>query len=633
MGGRRSALTIAVSAAVAGSLLLGSAFIESPIAEAAKKKPRGIGSAIVACPGSVARYKLDQVKVYPDSHQQWCKYEHRKKPGWLELHVSWHVDAPGERDECGSRQPQLEDLENYDGLAWSLESPTRRVSGGILMSEQGGKAEVSLADAEARLRQLIAATEPLAHPCVPAVQAEPSSGLSCPLLLRADLVRTDWYRGETPAVEVLGDGSDNRHGLDCTYKPAYAQDGDVVSIRLEWKEGDPSGYALCNAGVDEYYHDTTYRLGYHPVAVRISNEFVERWGGQVLADALVAAAATRTQRCPTAPEGPAPYASATIPFPVDPATGPTDTEAAATATTIVLSGGPGEERPSVGTTIEVPVDEQHQLVIGGQDGEVIREEYLGDQATISGYGPLVTDADGNWSVLVTVDVTTAPEPAPPSSLGPSPAPTPAATPELTLAPTPDTPSPQPTTVPVTSSPSPEPALESPPAAPTEAPGPEASPTAIPPPELIGVPESVADLVAGLPPEGAGAVRDLTDHLAVLGELLETEQSGEVTVPASDIGSLRELLPDLVQEVWLTDGSIVVATNKRKIGNILVEPVIGDDGLISVKLSQYQFATFHPVVRALVAALNGYVAERGGLFSSVSVTPEGLTVSAVASTQE
>ena len=56
-------------------------------------------------------------------------------------------------------------------------------------------------------------------------------------------------------------------------------------------------------------------------------------------------------------------------------------------------------------------------------------------------------------------------------------------------------------------------------------------------------------------------------------------------------------------------------------------MIGDDGLISVKLSQYQLVTLSPVVRALVAALNGYVAERGGRFTSVSVTPEGLTVTA------
>ncbi len=165
------------------------------------------------------------------------------------------------------------------------------------------------------------------------------------------------------------------------------------------------------------------------------------------------------------------------------------------------------------------------------------------------------------------------------------------------------------------------------AAPSPASGPTVSPGPVPPPELIGVPPGIAAIVAKLPPAGAGAVRDVSDHLAVLGELLETEQSGTVTVPASDIGSLRELMPDLVQEVWLTDGSIVVSTKNSDIGSILVKPVIGDDGLISVTLSQYPLATYHPVVRALVAALNGYVAERGGRFTSISVTPEGLTVSA------
>ncbi len=80
-------------------------------------------------------------------------------------------------------------------------------------------------------------------------------------------------------------------------------------------------------------------------------------------------------------------------------------------------------------------------------------------------------------------------------------------------------------------------------------------------------------------------------------------------------------------------SIVVATNKRDIGNIYVKPAIGDDGLIKVNLGKYQIANYYPVVRALVAALNGYVAKHGGRFTSVSVTPEGLVVSAERSTQE
>jgi hypothetical protein len=287
----------------------------------------------------------------------------------------------------------------------------------------------------------------------------------------------------------------------------------------------------------------------------------------------------------------------------------------------VLSGGPGEERPALGSTIELPVDDRHQIVIGGPDGEVIREEFIGHQATIGAYGPLVTDAEGNWSVLVSVDVATAPAPTPLPSQEPSPAPTPAPTP------TPGASSPDPTTVPATPSLSPEPTVESPHIAPTQAPGPTASATPVPPPELIGVPDGIAAIVAELPPAGAGAVRNVSDHVAVLGEMLEEAESGEVTVPPSDIGTLRELLPDLVQEVWLTDGSIVVSTTNPDIGSILVKPVIGDDGLISVTLSQYQIATYHPVVRALVAALNGYVAERGGRFTSVSVTPDGLTVTA------
>ncbi len=148
-----------------------------------------------------------------------------------------------------------------------------------------------------------------------------------------------------------------------------------------------------------------------------------------------------------------------------------------------------------------------------------------------------------------------------------------------------------------------------------------------------MPDSVADLVAGLPPEGAGAVRDLTDHLAVLGEMLEDSESGEVTVPASDISSLRALAPDLVQEVWLTSGAIVIATNDPDIGSILVKPLRGEDGLIEVRLNRLWLLEYHPMVRVLVGALNGYVVDHGGRFSEVTVTPEGLIVTAERTTPE
>ena len=301
------------------------------------------------------------------------------------------------------------------------------------------------------------------------------------------------------------------------------------------------------------------------------------------------------------------------------------------ATTIVLSGGPGVEPPAIGSSIEVPADDRHRIVIGGPGGTVIREVHLGARATISTYGPRVTDTDGNWSVLVAIDVTAAPEPTPLSSASPSPASAPAGTPEPTppLA----TPGADVTTKPATSEPTEIPPLESPTAGPSPASRRAASPTLIPAPKLIGVPAGIAAIVAELPPAGAGAVRNVSDHVAVLGESLETERAATIEIPPGDIGSLRELLPDLVQEVWLTDDAIVVTTIRDVPGSILVTPVIGDDGLIRVELSQFQFATYHPVVRALVAALNGYVAQQGGRFTDVSVTPQGLTVTATKSGQE
>ncbi len=286
-----------------------------------------------------------------------------------------------------------------------------------------------------------------------------------------DLVRHDWYGGELPAVVAMDDGSFQRYQLVCRYESAYAADDASGFVWLEWYESDPGETALCSAKTIEKRGSTKYWRGYHPVAVEVSHDFAERWGGQALADTLEAAAATRTSRCPDAPDGPAPYEEGASADPT--------TVTAQTTIDVVLSGGPGEEPPVTGTTIELSEDDQHQLVIGGPGGKVIREGFLGDRATIGAYGPLVTDADGNWSVLVTVDVTTAPTPTP------LPSPKPSSTPEPT--PTPGASSPDPTTVPATPSPSPEPATESPASVPTEAPGPLASPTPIPLPSSSGCP--------------------------------------------------------------------------------------------------------------------------------------------------
>ena len=277
--------------------------------------------------------------------------------------------------------------------------------------------------------------------------------------------------------------------------------------------------------------------------------------------------------------------STTLPA-VDP-----DTTAGLTTTTIVLSGSPGEEPPLNGATVPVPEDEQHRIVIGGLDGEVIREESLGEEATIVGFGPMATDAEGNWSVSVDVEASTAPAPASPV---PSPAP---ASPVPSAAP----PSPVPSEAPVPSvAPSSAPAASplaapsvTPPVTPSPEPvvtpgplasaAPRSSPTPVPPPEMVGLPEALADYVAGLEPEAAGVVRDLTDYLGWLGDDIVVSGTGEVTIPASAIAALRVLAPDLVDEIRLVSGGLIV----EGYVDVRVTPVIGEDGLIEFRTSHLQ----------------------------------------------
>jgi len=142
--------------------------------------------------------------------------------------------------------------------------------------------------------------------------------------------------------------------------------------------------------------------------------------------------------------------------------------------------------------------------------------------------------------------------------------------------------------------------------------------------MIGIPEAVAEYVAGLEPKAAGAVRDLTDYLGALGDELIQEGTGEVTIPASDLASLRLLAPGFVNEIRLVSGGIIVDS----VVDVRVTPVIGEDGLIEFRTNRLQDRIrSHEIVKALVLALNNYVVESGGRFRTISVTPEGLTVTA------
>ncbi len=398
MGERRTGRIALTAALLTATAVVGSTLVTgSHIAEAGKQKAEGL----VACPQKVGKYRLDGVDVRSDGREQLCTYTHPKRynAGSVSLRVEWWPDIAGERERCDFRDPGLVAREGYQGEIWETGSPLSRVEGVLHFIYEPS---VSPGKAEGPLRRLIEAAEPLAHPCVPDVAATLDDDLSCPLRLPGDLIRSDWYEGSAQVIKSLGDPSKKSYDLHCTYVPAYTEDGDEVSVRVDWREGDPTKGSTCiprtkhfESVVDARYDTTSTRLGFHPVSIEISDTFAASPLGRRFADRLASAAAARTQRCPDAPDGPAPYEEGVAAASSADASG---------TTTIVLSGGPGEERPSVGTIIELPADDQHQLVIGGIDGEVIREEFIGDRATISAYGPLVTDADGNWSVLVTVGV-------------------------------------------------------------------------------------------------------------------------------------------------------------------------------------------------------------------------------------
>ncbi len=604
--------------------------VDAPGVEA---KGRTEAKGVVACPGKVGSVKFEDALPFPQYNTHKCRYRltGKNRIGSVSLEVQWWPDHPRERSQCLSRTPQPEPVRPDEERWWRLSSGSRMVVAHASWTEGA----ISVKQAAKALRQLISAAEPLGHPCVPDVEPTSEDGVACPLVLPGDLVRGDWHTSheEAPVIEDWL-GFDGEYVLRCRYRPAYRDEPEAGLVRVSWAEDDPSNTALCFVREDRGEVFERWSTGHYPVEIEIATSFVRNWPRQAkaLTDSLAAAAAARSSRCPDAPDGPAPY---------EPPSGGDGQAGAGRATTIMLSGGPGDEPPVVGTTIDLPPDDQYEVVIGGPGGEVIREGFIGDRATIAGYGATVTDADGNWVVLVTVDVTTAPDPTPlladertsGSTLAPAPeAPTAVPTAEaaapgqrLEAGPTPAA---------VATTPAP---IEGPSATPVPAAGPEAIPdldaTAAPDgetlPDTSGVPDSVAAFAKDLPPAGAAALRTITNRVAALGGALDESGQGELTIPASDIAALRALAPDVVNGVRPSSGTIEVDS---KVGKILVTPIIGTDGLIEFRLNRLTWVQSHDIVRALVVALNSLVADRGGRFRLIQVTPEGIMVTAVSGAQ-
>ena len=457
-----------------------------------------------------------------------------------------------------------------------------------------------------------------------------SSGIARPAAVEA----ADWAcppsAAGVPLEEevVTNPGSVGDYAFHCRYTKATKKRfiGSIY-VNLQWIDADSKAASWidlaewCSPSTSESESHTYPYLGEKLVradwgAVAAAGEGKWDRKGHRAVKELAATIADRAGSCgldysSATAAGPATDIEPDAAAPVTPST---------TTTTIVLSGGPGEEPPAIGATVPLPEDDQHRIVIGGLDGQIIREEYLGDQATIVSYGPMATDIDGNWSVSVEVGANTVPAPSaePPS---PAPSTTPSVAPVPSEVPSaPPSPTVEPSVLPdpVTSPPA------KPAPAPMMTPEAETSPTPVPPPEMMAMPKAVAAYVAGLEPEAAGVVRDLSDYLGALGDELIEEGVGEVTIPASEFASLRLLAPGLVNEVRLVPGGIVVDS----LVDVLVTPVIGEDGLIEFRTNRLpDKIRSHEIVKALVLALNNYVLESGGRFRTISVTPEGLTVTA------
>ena len=167
-----------------------------------------------------------------------------------------------------------------------LDSPTSRVQATIDFT----RADITTGQAVKALRKLVAAAEPLGHPCVPAVEPIAGDGLACPLLLPGDLVRADWFSSQLPPAIEGPAASGDTFELACFYRPAYAdEEGETwPAITVTWDEADLPLSTFCRAEERDTGNWVRRSTGHHPVEIEISNEFVERWSdaAEALAHAL-----------------------------------------------------------------------------------------------------------------------------------------------------------------------------------------------------------------------------------------------------------------------------------------------------------------------------------------------------------
>ena len=594
MGDRFSVLAVTIAIVMLASLTIATG---TPTVDAKGSK------SLVPCPRKVGAYRLDRFDADPEYSNQSCDYLHPnpKKGGSVRLGVKWYPDIQGERDRCSSRSPRLVE----DRGAWLLESPSRRVDGYIAFYRDP---KVSLAAAETALRRLMARPDPWATRVSRPSRPRPAQVSPARCLDRGVSCGTTGMEVDPPAVVAMDDGSFRRRQLVCDYRSAYADDDESDFVWLEWYESDPGETALCSARSIEKRGSTRYWRGYHPVAVEVSHGLAERPGGQALADALEAAAATRTSRCPDAPEGPAPYEESTSTYTTDAAAPGT------TFTTIVLSGGKDDEPPRIGAHIVMPKGEGHRIFIGDPDGEATREESLGDQAEIVGYGPMARDADGNWTVSVEVRIAPEPEsrPQPEPETRPEPEPEPEPQPE------PEPAEPEPTR------PNPQPVPE-----PQPQPQPEPQPQAEPEPK----PADAAEL-------GQALVDDLKAQL----DAAAATGGGTIKIDAALIDRFARLpvVTDKVTAVRLMKDDVVLIRPPDKDGNrpspVEVYPRAIDGKLdidlwttmlIRMPVPERLLKAMAPGLPELIdqakAAVNGALKDKGLKVTAAPITPEGITI--------
>ncbi|MBI2169732.1 MAG: hypothetical protein HYU28_09585 [Actinobacteria bacterium] len=222
-----------------------------------------------ACPGSLAGVPLAESKPREEpergTHILSCRWEYTTTEegvlygfGFASADVEWSVPPKDKFYPCLLKAGEVFSEANPNGGGGRngrVISATHYLRGSFF--ESGGDRPFAGGEGEAAMKELMAAAEPLAAPCVP---EGTGSGLECSPSVGG------YPNSYSSQFDMTDEGEAKETGFSCNFSPAYGDVKGTGTVTVGWTEGpiaDDQGYTRCGnpptTGGSSHYLDSQTR--------------------------------------------------------------------------------------------------------------------------------------------------------------------------------------------------------------------------------------------------------------------------------------------------------------------------------------------------------------------------------------